>query len=59
MTKDDDAQDLNVTVGEAVARLEETHRFITATLPNKRERSCALTKLDEARMWLTELLRTP
>ena len=37
---------------EALTKIANTKTYIETALPNSREKSCAITKLDEAFMWI-------
>lgn len=41
-----------VTGKEALTKIANAKAYIETALPNSREKSCAITKLDEAFMWI-------
>lgn len=46
----------NVNVNQALSDISKISLFIQSEVPNSRERSLAITKLDEAYMWLSQIM---
>lgn len=44
-----------INVNQALAEISKTSLFVSDKIPNSRERSIAITKLDEAYMWLNQI----
>ena len=52
---DPNEEQILANVNRALAEIRKTYLFVSDKIPNSRARSIALTKLDEAYMWLSQI----